>query len=83
MKKLSAKISRRNLPMFGHQPQKEYSSIDEKQILSGKAIAEAPQKMKIFRERGMDLKTIISHDLFSMSPIFEGKLTAHAEKKAN
>ena len=36
-----------------------------------------PKRKEKFSE---DLKTIISHDLFSMSPIFEVKLTAHAEK---
>ena len=51
MKKLSAKISRRNLPMFGHQPQKEYSSIDEKQILSGKPKRSPKENENSPRER--------------------------------
>ena len=36
--------------------------------------------MEIICERGMKLKSIISHYLFSISPLFEGDLPAKTDK---
>ena len=36
--------------------------------------------MVILRERGMELKSIISHDLFFILPLFEGDLPAKSDK---
>ena len=80
LKKISARIPRRNLPQFGSLPQKDCTTIEEKQELSAKAIAKAQKNMEILCERGMELKSIISHDLFSISPLFEGDLPAKTDK---
>ena len=46
--------------------------------LSSKAEAEAQRNMDILKERGMDLGSILSYDLFSVSPLFESQLPAEA-----
>ena len=80
LKKISPRIPSWSLPQFGSLPQKDYTPIGEKQDLSPMAIAEAQKNMKILRERDMELKSIISHNLFSISPLFEGDLPAKTDK---
>ncbi|KAH3728905.1 hypothetical protein DPMN_054868 [Dreissena polymorpha] len=40
-------------------------------------MADAKRSMDIAKERGMSLKQILSHDLISSSPLFDGDLPAH------
>ncbi|KAH3863596.1 hypothetical protein DPMN_026584 [Dreissena polymorpha] len=43
-------------------------------------MADAQRSMDIAKERGMSLKQILSHDLISSSPLFDGDLPAHVDK---
>ncbi|KAH3737372.1 hypothetical protein DPMN_043955 [Dreissena polymorpha] len=43
-------------------------------------MADAKRSMDIAKERGMSLKQIISHDLISPSPLFDGDLQSHDNK---
>ena len=63
MAKMSARISRRNLPAFNHQPKRDHAPLANKHDLSSKAVADAHRNMEILKERGMDLGKILSHDL--------------------
>ena len=78
--KISVRIPRCNLPRFEFQPQTDEIHIHESKVLTAKEIAEAQKNMELLRERGMELKTIISHDLFTSSPLFDGNLPAATEK---
>ena len=80
MTKMSAKISRRNLPAFNHQPKSDHTPLPTKNELSSKAVADAHRNMEILKERGMGIGTILEHDLFSISPLFEGHLPVETDK---
>ncbi|KAH3823399.1 hypothetical protein DPMN_125198 [Dreissena polymorpha] len=43
-------------------------------------MADAQRVMDIAKERGMSLKQILSHDLISSSPLFDGDHPAHVNK---
>lgn len=43
-------------------------------------MAKAQRSTDIAKERGMALKQILSHDLLSSSPLFDGDLPAHVNK---
>ncbi|KAL8620077.1 hypothetical protein ACOMHN_015359 [Nucella lapillus] len=80
-KKMSATISKRKLPQFNEQPQKIPATIlKEKKDMSSKDVAEAQRTMDIAKERGMDIKQILAHDLLPVTPLFDGDLPAHAKK---
>ena len=80
-KKMSATITNTKLPRFTDQPQKTAATIlKEKKELSSKDMTEAQRSMDIAKERGMDLRQILGHDVLPMSPLFDGDLPAHANK---
>ncbi len=80
-KKMSATISKRKLPRFTDQPQAPSPiNLKEKVNLSPKEVAEAQRNMDIMKERGIDLKQTLTHDLLSVSPLFNGDLPAAATK---
>jgi hypothetical protein len=80
-KKIGTTISKAKLPRFSDQPQKTPLTIEtEKSDLSSKDMAEAQRNMDIAKERGMDLKHILSHNLLSGSQLFDGDLPAHTNK---
>jgi hypothetical protein len=80
-KKISATISKSKLPRFTDQLQKTPSAIEKKKNdLSFKDMAEAHRNMDIAKERGMDLRQILTHNLVSVSPLFDGDLPAHTNK---
>jgi hypothetical protein len=81
IKKISTTISKSKLPRFTDQSQKTPLTIEtEKKDISSKDMAEAQRNMDIARERGMDLREILSHNLLSASPLFDGDLPAHTNK---
>ena len=52
----------------------------EKKNISSKELAEAEKIMDIAKERGMDIKQILAHNVLSASTLFDGDLPAHANK---
>ena len=80
-KKMSSTISKRKLPQFNEQPQKTPATIlKEQKRLSSKDMAEAHRSMDIAKERGMNLRQILTHDVLPASPLFDGDLPAHVNK---
>lgn len=80
-KKISATISKFKLPKFDDQPQKTPATIlKDKNSISSKDVAEAQRSMDIAKERGMDLRQILTHDVLLASPLFDGDLPAHVNK---
>ena len=83
-KKISSTISKRKLPKFtDHLKQSLLTSkaiLKERKAPSSKDMADAQRSMDIAKERGMSLKQILSHDLISSSPLFDGDLPAHINK---
>ena len=81
IKKMSMTISKRKLPRFSDQPQMTPATIQkEKKNIWSKELAEAQQIMDIAKERGMDIKQILAHNVLSASTLFDGDLPAHAIK---
>ena len=61
---MSATISKRKMSQFNNQPQKTPTvRIKEKKTLSTKDVVEAQRSMDIAKERGIDIKQILAHDL--------------------
>jgi hypothetical protein len=80
-KKISATTSKSKLPRFNDQPPKTSSAIEKKKNnLSSKDIAEAQRNMDIAKERGMDLRQLLTHSVHSTSPLFDGDLPTHTTK---
>jgi len=76
-KKMSTTIAKRKLPRFNDQPQHTPAIIlKEKKDLSSKDMAEAQRNMDIATERGMDIRQILTHDVLSATPLFDGDLPA-------
>ena len=81
IKKMSMTISKRKLPRFSDQPQMTpATSQKEKRNISSKELAEAQKIMDIAKERGMDIKQILAHNVLSASTLFDGDIPAHANK---
>ena len=81
IKKMSMTISKRKLPRFSDQPQMTpATSQKEKKNISSKELAEAQKIMDIAKERGMDIKQILAHNVLSESTLFDGDLPAYANK---
>ena len=79
-KKISTTISKRKLPQFNEQPQKTPTiSMKEQKLVSSKDMAEAHRSMDIAKERSMSIRQILSHDVLSASPLFDGDLPAHVK----
>lgn len=77
-KKLSATISKRNLPKMDFKPSPTISTTLN--TVSSKMIAAAQREIEIIKERGMSFKTIYSYDILPISPIFEGDLPSKPDK---
>lgn len=54
--------------------------MEEQKLVSSKDKAEAHRSMDIAQERGMSIRQILSHDVLSASPLFDGDLPAHVNK---
>ena len=81
IKKMSMTISKRKLPRFSDQPQMTPAQIQkEKKNISSTELAEAQKIMDIAKERGMDIKQILAHNVRPTSTLFDGDLPAHANK---
>ena len=80
-KKISATITKRILPLFNEYPQNTTSAIQKKKTtLTAKCIAEGYRNIDLVKARGMNLHEILTHDVLSVSPLFEGDLPAPATK---
>ena len=80
-KKISATITKKNLPLFNEYPQNAAPTIQkEKTTLSSKCIAEEYRNIELAKARGMNLHEILSHNVLSLSPLFEGDLPASFTK---
>ncbi|KAH3898504.1 hypothetical protein DPMN_022737 [Dreissena polymorpha] len=81
---VSSTISKRKLPKFtDHLKQSLLTSkaiLKERKAPSSKDMADAQRSMDIAKERGMSLKQILSHDVISSTPLFDGDLPAHVNK---
>ena len=77
-KKLSATISKRNMPQL------DYKSPSKTPVsnvaISQNVIATAQRHIDIMKERGMSLELIFSHDILPSSIIFEGDLPSKPDK---
>ena len=70
IKKMSMTISKRKLPRFSDQPQMTpATSQKEKKNISSKELAEAQKIMDIAKERGMDIKQVLAHNVLSASTL--------------
>lgn len=49
-------------------------------MVSSKNIAEAHRRIDIAKERGMTIQQILSHDVISASPLFDGDLPSVVNK---
>ncbi|KAH3724692.1 hypothetical protein DPMN_050515 [Dreissena polymorpha] len=80
-KNISSTISKRQLPMFtDHLKQSLLTSkaiLKERKSPSSNDMADAQRIVDIAKERGMSLTQILSHDLISSSPLFDGDVPAH------
>lgn len=54
--------------------------MKEQKLVSSKDMAEAHRSMDIAKERGMSIRQILSHNVLSTSPLFDGDLPAHVNK---
>ena len=81
-KKLSAKLTTVKLPSLGAKPvaQKKDMTLQTKDDITPKAIADAEKNMSSVRERGMSIADILTHDLLVTCPLFEGDFPAEASK---
>ncbi|KAH3719441.1 hypothetical protein DPMN_062276 [Dreissena polymorpha] len=83
-KQISSTISKRKLPKFtDHLKQSLLTSkaiLKERKATSFNDMADVQKIMDIVKERGMPLKQILSHDLISSSPLFDGDLPYHVNK---
>ena len=43
-------------------------------------MAKAHRSMDIAKERGMNIRQVLTHDILSASPLFDGDLPAHVNK---
>ena len=78
---MSMTISKRKRPRFSDHPQMTpATSQKEKENISSKELAEAQKIMNIAKERGMDIKQVLAHNVLSASTLFDGDLPAHANK---
>jgi hypothetical protein len=77
-KKLSATISKRNLPQMNYKPSSENKVPGP--TISQNMLASAQRDIDIVRERGMSLELIYSHDFVPNSIIFEGDLASKPDK---
>ena len=69
--------------MFIDQPEKTPATILKgNNDISSKDVAEAQKSMDIAKERGMDLRQILAHNVRSSSPLFDGDIPAHINKSA-
>ena len=81
IKKMSMTISKRKMPGFSDQPQMTPATIQkEKKNISSKELAAAQKIMDITKERGMDIKQILAHNVLSASTLFDSDLPVHANK---
>ena len=81
IKQMSMTISKRKLHGFSDQPQMTPATVQkEKKNISSKELAEVQKIMDITKERGMDIKQILAHNVISPSTLFDGDLPAHANK---
>src|SRR6218665_2648792 len=72
-KKISTTILKSKLPRFTDQHQKTPPRMEkEKSNLSPKDMAEAHKSMDIAKECGIDLRQILTFNLVSASPLFDG-----------
>ncbi len=76
--KLSATISKRNLPRLDYKSSAETPVTTA--VVSQKTLAAAQRDIDIVKERGMSLESIYSHDILPTSIIFEGDLASKPEK---
>ena len=80
-KKISATITKRSLPLFNEYPQNAAPAIQKKKTtLTFKCITEGYRNIDLVKARGMNLHEILTHDVLSVSPSFEGDLPAPATK---
>ena len=49
--------------------------------MTEKLVGDAQQQIEQAKERGMDMKEILSHDVLNSSPIFDGDCPADASKE--
>ena len=81
-KKLSSKLTTAKLPSFGSKPitQKKDIALQIKNAITPKSIDTAEKHMALVRERGMNMADILTHDLLSTCPLFEGDFPSQAKK---
>ena len=81
-KKLSSKLTTAKLPSFDSKPitQKKDLALQTKNAITPKSVDTAEKHMALVRERGMDMADILTHDLLSTCPLFEGYFPAQAKK---
>ena len=77
-KKISATITKRSLPLFNEYPQNAAPTIQKKTTLTSKCIAEGYRNIDLAKAQGMNLHEILTHDVLSVSPLFESNLPALA-----
>ena len=70
------------LPSFDSKPitQKKDIALQTKNAITPKSVDTAEKHMALVRERGMDMADILTHDLLSTCPLFEGDFPAQAKK---
>ena len=56
------------------------ATIQKEKNISSKELAEAQKIMDIAKERGMDIKQILAHNVLSASTLFDGDLPDHVNK---
>ena len=72
---MSMTISKRKLLGFSDQPHMTPATVQkEKKNISSKGLAEVQKIMDITKERGMEIKQIIAHNVLSASTLFDGDL---------
>ena len=65
----------RKLPLFNHQPKgSDEVVIKEKVEISAKEIAQAYGNVEFAKEHNLTVSDILSHDILSVSPMFQGDL---------
>ena len=71
----------RKLPLFNHQPKgSDEVVIKEKVEISAKEIAQAYGNVELAKERNLSVSDILSHDILSVSPLFQGDLPFPTKK---
>ena len=77
-KKLSATISKRNLPTMDYKVPTDNTLSAT--LVSQKSLAAAQRSIGILTQRGMSMEFIYSHDILPSSIIFEGDVASKPEK---